>query len=82
MAPSIVGTASDVRELIAYYLKLGDANAEPPALGQGWRAEVVGHLIEDLLAGRMAIRINDPLAEEPLAFDPVTAKPATGKKPV
>ena len=49
VAPSIVGTASDVRELIAYYLKLGDQDT-PPLLGQGWRAEVVGHLIEDLLA--------------------------------
>ena len=72
VAPSIVGTASDVRDLIAYHLNLADARSEgPPLLGQGWRAEVVGRLIEDLLAGTVAIRIRDPLDEQPLAFDPV-----------
>jgi ribonuclease D len=73
VAPSIVGTASDVRDLIAYYLKFGDYGDNPPLLGQGWRAEVVGQIIADLLAGKMSIRIKDPLAEEPLAFDPVTS---------
>ena len=37
----------------------------------GWRAELVGHLIDELLAGRKSIRIEDPLSEHPLAFDPV-----------
>jgi ribonuclease D len=70
IAPSIVGTASDVRELVAYRLKLpGTKQSEPPSLAQGWRAEVVGRLIDDLLAGRVAIRIADPLADEPLAFE-------------
>jgi len=72
LAPSIVGTASDVRDLIAYRLEMAGTNGnEPPALGRGWRAEVVGHVIDDLLNGRTSIRIRDPLSEEPLAFDPV-----------
>jgi ribonuclease D len=73
LAPSIVGTASDVRDLIAYRLGLtgGNGRAEPPLLGQGWRAEVVGRQIEDLLAGKLAIRIGDPLADEPLVFEPL-----------
>jgi ribonuclease D len=70
LAPSIVGTASDVRDLIAYRLGLGDAANEPPLLGRGWRAEIVGRQIDDLLAGRLAIRIHDPLAAEPLVFEP------------
>jgi ribonuclease D len=76
LAPSIVGTASDVRELVAYRLGLADDNGrgEPPPLGRGWRAEIVGRMIDDLLAGRLAIRIGDPLADEPLLFEPV-AKP-------
>jgi ribonuclease D len=72
IATSLVGTATDVRDLIAF--RLGFANAhedEPPTLARGWRAELVGHLIEELLAGRKSIRIEDPLSEHPLAFDAV-----------
>ena len=73
LAPSIVGTASDVRDLISYRLGLagGNGRAEPPLLGRGWRAEVVGRQIEDLLAGKLAIRVGDPLADEPLVFEPL-----------
>ncbi|MCI0332459.1 MAG: HRDC domain-containing protein [Planctomycetes bacterium] len=72
VATSLAGTATDVRDLIAYRLGFGDATPEePPLLATGWRAELVGHLIEELLAGRKSIRIEDPLSEHPLAFDPV-----------
>ena len=71
LAPSIVGTASDVRDLIAYRLKISGADLDvPPALAVGWRAEVVGHVIDDLLKGKLAIRISDPIANEPLSFEP------------
>jgi ribonuclease D len=71
LAPSIVGTASDVRDLVAYRLDQADGNGrqEPPALGQGWRAEVVGRLIEDLLSGTLAVRVADPRADDPLTFE-------------
>jgi ribonuclease D len=72
VATSLAGTATDVRDLIAYRLGFGDASAdELPLLATGWRAELVGHLIEELLAGRKSIRIEDPLSEHPLAFDSV-----------
>lgn len=67
LAPALVGTASDVRDLVAY--RLGFVDGQPPALAQGWRAEVVGTLIDDLLAGRMSIRITDPLSDHPLTFE-------------
>ena len=67
VAPGIVGTVEDVRDLIAYRLGLGDG-AETPSLAVGWRAEVVGHVIEELLAGKRAIRIVDPLSDRPLEF--------------
>jgi ribonuclease D len=70
VATSLAGTATDVRELIAYRLGFGTP-AEPPLLASGWRAELVGHLIDDLLAGKKSIRIEDPLSEHPLAFDQV-----------
>jgi ribonuclease D len=74
LAPSIVGTVSDVRELVAYRLGMLDVDEEPPLLSRGWRAEVVGRLIDELLAGRLAIRIHDPLSPEPLVFEPVGSK--------
>jgi ribonuclease D len=73
VATSLVGTASDVRDLIAYRLGFGNQDAEEslPILARGWRAELVGHLIEELLVGKKSIRIVDPLSEHPLGFDQV-----------
>ncbi len=68
LAPSLVGTPSDVRELIAY--RTGHRAAErPPKLARGWRAEVVGKLFDELLSGRKSIRISDPASEHPLVFE-------------
>jgi ribonuclease D len=70
VAPSLAGTAQDVRDLIAYRLNLGGfAPGEVPLLARGWRAEVVGQVIDHLLAGDLAIHIGDPLADEPLEFE-------------
>ena len=70
VATSLAGTATDVRDLIAYRLGfVSSGNAEPPLLASGWRADLVGHLIEELLAGKKSIRIEDPMSEHPLAFD-------------
>jgi ribonuclease D len=71
VATSLAGTATDVRDLIAYRLGFAGADDEPPLLASGWRAELVGHLIEELLAGKKSIHIEDPLSEHPLAFEPV-----------
>ncbi len=74
VAPGLVGTVQDVRDLIAWRLqqqgKLPGDPGEPPALAQGWREEVVGRVIEDLLEGKLAIRISDALSEMPLTFEP------------
>jgi len=71
VAPSIVGTASDVRELIAYRLGYGPNDPEQlPVLAQGWRTDVVGSKIDDLLAGKLSIRIVDPTSNQPLVFEP------------
>lgn len=72
VATSLAGTATDVRDLIAFRLGFtGVDGDQPPLLAVGWRAELVGHLIEELLSGNKSIRIEDPLSEHPLAFDPV-----------
>ncbi len=72
VATSLAGTATDVRDLIAYRLGFAGGEADdPPVLASGWRAELVGHLIDELISGKKSIRIEDPLSEHPLAFDPV-----------
>lgn len=71
IAPSIVGTPNDVRELVNYRLNdVLDSEGNVPVLARGWRAEVVGRHIEDLLAGRASIRIADPDSEHPLVIEP------------
>ncbi len=70
IATSMVGTASDVRELIAHRMGYSE-NGSLPTLAQGWRAEVVGNVIDDLLAGKKSIRISNAKAADPLAFDDV-----------
>ena len=70
LAPSLVGSVTDVREFVAFELNVGRLpQDELPRLAQGWRKEVVGNLIDDLLAGRLAIRIDDPLSAHPLTID-------------
>ena len=71
IAPSLVATVQDVRELIAYRLNFTGDDDDLPRLATGWRSELVGHLIDDLLAGRLAIRIQDPLSDDPLVFENV-----------
>lgn len=73
VAASMVGTATDVRELIAYRFSFGGVDPEQtPALLRGWRAELVGNLLDELLAGKKSIRIENAGHEDPLAFDDVT----------
>ncbi len=71
IAPSLVGTVEDVRDLIADRLGVRRRKVEPPLLTQGWRAEVVGQVLDDVLKGKTSIRIVDPRSERPLVFEPV-----------
>ncbi len=68
LAPGLVGSPSDVRELIAYRTGHG-GRSDLPRLASGWRAEVIGGLFDELLAGDKVIRIADPASEHPLVFE-------------
>ncbi len=71
IAPGLVGSVQDVRDLVAYHLRLEPCDDNKvPALACGWRAEIVGKQIEQLLAGKLAIRITDPGSDEPLSIEP------------
>ena len=68
ISPAIVGTASDVRKMAAWRLGLLKMD-EPPSLVQGWRAEIVGQLIDQVLNGAIAIRVGDPKSDTPLVIE-------------
>jgi ribonuclease D len=70
LAPNLVGTPSDIREWMAYRATRGHvAHDNPPQLAHGWRAEFVGRLFEDLLDGKLSIRVGDAASDHPLAFE-------------
>ena len=68
IAPSIVGTAQEVRDVAAMRLGILKLDKEPKLL-TGWRAEIVGQLIEQVLDGRIAVRVDDPSSDHPLKME-------------
>jgi ribonuclease D len=70
IAGSMVANVADVKHLIRWYLERS-SEAHPPALLQGWRAELCGKLLLDVLEGRVALRVADPANEFPVALEPV-----------
>ena len=68
IAPNIVGTAQDVRTMAAWRLGLIDLK-EQPKIAHGWRAEIVGQLIDRVLDGTIAIRVGNPNSDQPLKLE-------------
>jgi ribonuclease D len=70
IAPSLVGTVEDIRDLVAYRLELWPTRPEEvPLLAKGWRAEVVGRQLDQLLSGKVSMRISNPKSHDPLSFE-------------
>lgn len=67
LAPSIVGNADDVKEVLGYELDRREHD-QVPALLSGWRGEIIGKTFRKLLAGKAAIRVANVLQEQPLEF--------------
>lgn len=68
LAPALVGTPTDVRDWVAWHLKIAPLNEPVPSLATGWRAEIVGKTFEALLSGRQMIRIANPMDAFPVRF--------------
>ena len=65
IAPLLVGNPNDIRELIA--AELGTLpESVTPRLAAGWRTQLIGTLLFDLLHGRKTLQINHNSADEPL----------------
>jgi ribonuclease D len=70
VAGSLVANVADLKSLICWYLEGGD-EARRPALLRGWRADLCGSLLLDVLQGRVALRVADPGSELPVAVQPL-----------
>lgn len=70
LSAGIVGTANDLKEWIRWY---GDGSKpnKAPRLSNGWRAEVCGDLLRDVLEGKVSLRVADTNSEHPLVFERV-----------
>lgn len=68
VSTSLVGTAADLQDLIRWHVHQG-RNGTPPRLMQGWREEVCGDLLADLMDGKVTLRVTDPTSDHPLVFE-------------
>lgn len=73
LAPNLVGTPNDIRDWIAH--RMGRSRSKTgavPQLAHGWRAEFVGRLFDDLLAGKLSIHVGNPKSDHPLMFQEIS----------
>ena len=68
IAPAIVATSDDLRDFVKYRLDPQSDGTPPPSLTLGWRAEIIGKELDDLLAGRMGMVLDNPISEMPIKF--------------
>ncbi|MEO6808246.1 MAG: HRDC domain-containing protein [Isosphaeraceae bacterium] len=81
VAASLVGTVADLKDLVRWHVQ-GEPEDRRPDLAQGWRGEVCGRALMDVLSGRRTLRIVDPLADVPVALDDAPDdEPASPKGP-
>ena len=66
---SLVGTSADLRHLVRGHVQKKKEKSAP-RLTQGWRAEVCGDLLTDLLEGKISLRVANPQSDHPLVFEP------------
>ena len=64
----LLGTSSDLRQLVRSHV-YGEKLTDPPKLMDGWRAEVCGNLLIDVLEGRISFRVAPPTSSVPLVFE-------------
>lgn len=67
LSAGLVGTSNDLREFVRWHNK--GRKGEPPRLAHGWRGEICGELLRDVLEGRVSVRVADPNSDHPLVFE-------------
>ncbi len=69
IAGSLVGSVGDLKHLVRWRLEEDRDPARPPALLDGWRRELCGQVLLDVLEGKVALRVVDPASEYPVALE-------------
>ncbi len=70
IAPALVATMQDVRDFAEFHLSpRAWQDRPPPKLTLGWRKELIGNTLNQLLDGRLAIRIENPRSDHPLVLE-------------
>ena len=69
VASGLVGASHDLKELIRWHAH-GCPEEHRPDLVRGWRAEVCGSALTDVLSGRCTLRVVNPLADVPVVLEP------------
>ena len=64
----LVGTSHELRQLVRMHVYKEPVDA-PPKFLSGWRAEVCGNLLVDVLDGKISFRVADPSSDHPLVFE-------------
>ena len=70
VAVALAGGSNDLKDLVRWYADGQPADRTPDLL-QGWRRDLCGRTILDVLSGRRAVRIVDPEADVPVALAPI-----------
>lgn len=68
VAPSLLGGNDDLKDFVHYVLE-PDEKAPPPKLAQGWRKEVCGEYLSDMIHGKVHLRILPKGGKLALAFE-------------
>ncbi len=68
ISPMLVATADDLRDFVQYRLDETRDHPQLPSLLRGWRADIVGRELDDLLDGRTGIVLDNPHSEIPIKF--------------
>ena len=74
LSSGLVANVADVKHLIRWYLD-GCPETHRPSLMEGWRCEICGKVLLEVLAGRRSLRVVDPSSEVPIALDSIQPSP-------
>lgn len=69
IAASLAANVSDLKHLIRWYVE-GRPDQHRPPLLQGWRDELCGELLLEVLEGKRTFRVVDPSSEIPIVLEP------------
>lgn len=73
LATSLVASTNELASLVRGYVA-ERAFPDHSPLARGWRGQLCGQLLQQLLEGKLCLRICDPNAEVPLSIEPLSSQ--------